>query len=146
MDPEQEIQISRLLMQREGLLVRIYEIEQEVQHLAPTGIQLPAPPTLPSLEKRKKKSGRARGSTARAASSAKTKLPPLQEPEENAFLLEYSWLNQSNREIHQDTRLLQQVLESVLPGVRILKVEAGHLSTNGNFAATRDVTEEAAPS
>jgi len=141
MEPLEEIQISRLLMQRETILVRIFEIEQELGTLTGAEVLIPEPPPLPSLQKRKpKRTQRAAAVKPSRGSSPGIKLPTPEPPGENAFRVRYLWQGLSQDEIHQDPRLLEQVLESGIAELQILEIQIGRISPDGNFLESRQVT------
>ena len=140
MEPLEEIQISRLLMQRETILVRIFEIEQELGTLTGEEVLIPEPPPLASLQKRKPKRAKRTAAKPSKGSSPGIRLPTPEPPEENAFRVRYLWQGHAQEEIHQDPRLLEQVLDSGLADLQILEIQIGRISPDGNFLESRQVT------
>lgn len=114
-----EIQINRKLMEREDLLVDVFDLERQINViLGGEPYPLAPPDGLPSRQKRKKPKRKAAPKQAPAV-----RLRKLDPETEKAYRVEYLEKGEPKTEIHLDARPAALLINTDLPHIRILKVE-----------------------
>ncbi|MDZ8118860.1 hypothetical protein [Pontiella agarivorans] len=114
-----QIQINQKLMEREDLLVDVFDLERQINViLGGEPYPLTPPDDLPSRRKRKKSKRKA----------APKKAPPVRlrklDPEtEKAYRVDYQEKGEFKTEIHFDARPVALLINTDLPDIRVLKVE-----------------------
>jgi hypothetical protein len=122
---DQQIRVNTLLLEREGLFVRVHELEQRIEAL----LGGPYPferPRLPSDQKTKRK-----GAAPRAEKSAghPTELKP--EPGEERYRIHYRHGSQAFTEEHVNLKALERLLASQSSVLQVLRIEALDASGGG---------------
>ena len=118
MRPDQQIQINNLLLNREELFVRVYDLE----HAAAAILGEPYPftrPSLPSDVRLKRKPSALR---SESSSATRESLRTL-EGQETAYRVTYRRFDQVVTEVHDDLDALRTLLFSQGNNLRVTRVE-----------------------
>ncbi|QBG48913.1 hypothetical protein EGM51_16445 [Verrucomicrobia bacterium S94] len=114
-----QIQINQKLMEREDLLVDIFDLERQINViLGGEPYPLTPPDSLPSRQKRKKPKRKAAPKKAVAV-----RLRKLDPETEQAYRIEYLEDGETKTEIHFDARPAALLINTEFPHIRVLKVE-----------------------
>lgn len=116
---QNQIQINQKLMEREDLLVDVFDLERQINViLGGEPYPLTPPDGLPSRRKRKKPKRKAAPKKAPAV-----RLRKLDPGTEKAYRIEFMENGHPKTEIHFDARPAALLINTDLPHLRILKVE-----------------------
>ncbi len=116
---QNQIQINQKLMEREDLLVDVFDLERQINViLGGKPYPLAPPDDLPSRRKRKKSKRKAAPKQAPAI-----RLRKLDPETEKAYRVEYLENGEPKTEVHLDARPAALLINTDLPHIRILKVE-----------------------
>lgn len=163
-----EIRIIDLLTRREAEFLRITECEEQIRALL-GGNEYPFPPppvVLPSYHRtHAKKAWRPQGIAAPVPAAQKNSrranaetgespaanapptgslLPPLQAPGENAYLIHYLEKGKEGTSFLTDSSQVQSLLELACESFRVVKVDAVHFQTLGNYQILRTLWADSA--
>lgn len=129
MADESRIRINALLLQREGLFVRVHEIESRVNDIL--GEPWPfEPPSLPSMRRSKAKPAKKRGASPTAKGNEETKLRKLDEARgETAYRVSYIQRGQNREEVHDTPEALQTLLAAQGTQLRVTAIDV--IDANG---------------
>lgn len=124
---EKNIQINQLLLEREGCLSEVFDLEQQISAVLGQPYPLDIPVDLPSKKKRKK---------VRKKKPKKT--PPIRLREldlatEYAYRIVYTDPEGVREELHTDPRALTLLLTTDLPELLVQYIETVSIDQNKNL-------------
>lgn len=132
-----QIQINQKLMDREDLLVDVFDLERQINViLGGEPYPLAPPDDLPSRQKRKKPKRKAAPKKAPAV-----RLRKLDPESEKAYRVEYLEQDESVIEIHLDARPVVLLINTELPNTRVLKVETIAQNEDGELQTVEVIYE-----
>lgn len=132
---KKEIQINRLLLEREASLCDLYEIEQLISITLGQRYPFDVPVELPSMKTRKKAQAK-----KQAKAKAAIRLRALA-PDEYAYRLVYTDADTQLEELHTDPKALALLLNTELPGISIQRVETVALNKDKTLTSVEMLFE-----